>query len=58
MVDHRRRQEPEEEEEEPGRAESGGCHFPLRAADPELDRLIRRSRREELRRRELGEEGR
>ena len=58
MADHWRRQEPEEEEGEPGRAESRGCHFPLRAPDPELDRLIRRSRREELRRRELGEEGR
>jgi len=58
MADHRRRQEQEEEEEERSRPATGGCHFPLRAADPDLDRLIRSRRREEIRRRELGEEGR
>ncbi|HUY09464.1 MAG TPA: hypothetical protein VMW80_08460 [Candidatus Dormibacteraeota bacterium] len=58
MADHRRRQGQEEEEEEPVRTAGSGCHFPLRAADPDLDRLIRSRRREELRRRELGEEGR
>ena len=58
MADHRRRQEQEEEEEESGTTAGSGCHFPLRAVAPDLDRLIRSRRREELRRRELAEEGR
>jgi len=58
MADHWRRQEQEEEEEESGARAGSGCHFPLRAADPDLDRLFRSRRREELRRRELAEEGR
>ncbi len=57
MENHRRRQEQEEEEEEPARTAGSGCHFPLRAVAPDLDQLIRSRRREELRRRELGEEG-